>query len=314
MDIQEKLQLMAQDLSARKQIIQSISQLFPDPIFIIDRDGKCLEVIGGSEWSIYRSGKFIINKYLHDLLPAHLSDQFMQAISASVEENSLKIFDYQLSAEDIVGSPPDSPKGRFWFAAHIYPIGNDEKGTESVIFLPVNITLRKNLQEQVAELSAKDSLTKAFNRRYFMQIFENEFSISKRYNNRLSILYFAIDRLQAINDTYGEYAGDTVLKKFTVFCESTLRSSDLFARYGGAVFIAMLPNTPSLGAAIIAERIRAKIEEFKIDYEGESVQFTVSMGISEVAENDSSSNAVLSRADAALYRAKKSGRNRIEIN
>ena len=314
MTTQEKLLMMEQDLSTRKQIIQAIAQLFPDPIFIIDRDGKCLEVLGGSEWSLYRSGKFITNKYLHDLLPAQLSGQLMQAISASIEENSLKIFDYQLSAEDIIGSPPDSPKGRFWFAAHIYPLGNAENETDSVIFLPVNITLRKNLQEQVTELSSKDQLTKAFNRRYFMQLFENEFTISKRYNNRLSILYIAIDRLKAINDSYGELAGDTVLKKFTVFCESTLRSSDLFARYGGAVFIAMLPNTPSLGTAIIAERIRAKVEEFKIDFEGESIQFTVSMGISEVSDNDSSGNAVLTRADAALYRAKKSGRNRIEIN
>ena len=197
MDIQEKPQLMKKNHSAQKKFIQAIAHLFPDPIFIIDRDGKCLEVLGGSEWSLYRSGKFITNKYLHDLLPAQLSGQFMQAISASIEENSLKIFDYQLSAEDIVDSPPDSLKGRFWFAAHIYPLRNAENETDSVIFLPVNITLRKNLQEQVTELSAKDQLTKAFNRRHFMQIFENEFAISKRYNNRLSILYLAIDRLQA---------------------------------------------------------------------------------------------------------------------
>ena len=314
MDLQEKLQSAEQDISGKEQMLQAIAQLFPDPIFVINRDGKWLDVVGGSEWSIYRSGKFIINKYLHNLLPPDLSDQFMQAITAAIEENCLKTFDYQLGAEDIAGSPPDSLKARQWFEARIFPLAKKDDETATVVLLPVNITQRKNLEEQIKDLAARDPLTKAFNRKYFMNIFEKEFAISKRYKNRLSVLYIAIDRLQRINDEYGEGAGDAVLKKFTVFCETTLRDADLFARYEGAGFIAMLPNTPSLGAAIIAERIRAQIEKLSLDYDGETINFTISMGISEAQDTDSTSNAVLTRADAALYKAKAGGRNRIEMN
>ena len=88
----------------------------------------------------------------------------------------------------------------------------------------------------------------------------------------------------------------------------------MFARYGGEEFIVMLPNTPSLGAAIIAERIRAKIEEMAVPYEKETIKFTISISITLVLDTDTNSNAVLTRADSALYQAKKNGRNRIEIN
>ena len=314
MDTQDKRQLVEQDPAPGQKLLESVIRLFPDPVFIFDQNGKCLEVMGGNEWSLFRNGSFLVNKYLHDLLPVFLADQFMQSISEAVADNSLKTFECHLGAEDIAGTPPDSRKGRQWFECRIYPRKKDENEPGSVICLPVNITQRKSLEEQVAELSARDQLTKAYNRRYFMQLYEMEFAIAKRYRNRLAVLHIAIDRLQHINDTYGQGAGDAVLKRFTVFCESNLRNSDLFARYGGAGFIALLPNTPSLGAAIIAERLRAHVESLRFDHEGQTIQFTISMGISEIADTDASSKALLSRADAALYQAKKKGRNRIELN
>jgi diguanylate cyclase (GGDEF)-like protein len=76
----------------------------------------------------------------------------------------------------------------------------------------------------------------------------------------------------------------------------------------------MLPNTTTLGAAIIAERIRAHTEELEVEYDNQSIQITISIGISQILDTDTNSNAALSRADAALYQAKKKGRNRIEIN
>jgi diguanylate cyclase (GGDEF)-like protein len=164
------------------------------------------------------------------------------------------------------------------------------------------------------ELSEKDGLTGAYNRRYFMQIFDKEFSIAKRYKNKLSILLIDIDNFKEVNDTYGHAGGDAVLKRFVIFCEDILRDSDLFGRYGGEEFIVMLPSTPSLGAAIIAERIRANIEEMSVTYEKQTIKFTISIGVSQALDTDSNSNAVLTRTDSALYQAKKKGRNRIEIS
>ena len=314
MDIWEKLQSAEKDLFAIKQQLQSTAKSFPDPIFVIDKFGKYLDVIGGKERSLYHSGEFLINKYLNDVLPENMADTFIQAISESIAEDSLKTIEYLLGPEDIVGSPVDSPKGKQWFEAHICPIKDQDNEISSVIWIPINITKRKNLEEQVKDLSERDPLTGAFNRRYFLQIFEKEFAISRRYKIKLSVLHIDIDNFKEINDMHGQDGGDAVLKRFVIICEDILRDSDLFARYGGEAFIVMLPNTPSLGAAIIAERIRANAEELRITYKEETIQFTISIGISLVLDTDTNSNAVLTRADTALYQAKKKGRNRIEIS
>ena len=314
MDIWEKLQSAEQNLFVREQQLQSAARSFPDPIFVIDKLGKYLTVIGGKDRSLYHSGEFLIGKYLHDVLPENLSDIFMQAISESIAENSLKTIEYLLGPEDIACAPLDFPKGKQWFEARIFPIKDQNNEINSVIWFPINITKRKDLEEQVIDISEKDPLTGAFNRKYFLRMFEKEFAISKRYKNNLSILHIDIDNFKEINESCGHDGGDAVLKRFAIFCEATFRDSDLFARYGGEAFIVMLSNTPSLGAAIIAERVRANAEELRITYNNEIIQFTISIGISLINDTDKNSNAVLTRADSALYQAKKNGRNRIEIN
>ncbi len=313
MDIWEKLQSVEQNFFAIEQQLQSTARTLPDPVFVIDEFGKYLDVIGGRERSLYHSGEFLIGKYLHEVLPQHLADVFMQAISEAIADNTLKTIEYRLSPGDIAGSPLDGPKGTQWFEGRVYPIKDRTHETHSVIWLAINITDRKNLEEQLKELSEKDVLTNAYNRKYFMQIFDQEFSIAKRYKTRLSVMLIDIDRFKEINDTYGHDGGDAVLKRFVIFCEDSLRKADLFARYGGEEFVVMLPNTPSLGAAIIAERIRANIEEMVVTYEKKSIKFTVSIGISLIQDNDANSGAILARTDAALYQAKKKGRNRVEI-
>jgi diguanylate cyclase (GGDEF)-like protein len=314
MDIWEKLQSVEQSLFASEQQLQAIAKSFPEPIFILDGYGKYLNVIGGDKQSLFHGGEYLIGKFVQDILPESLSETFMQAINKSISQKTLVTTEYMIGPGDIIGSPPESPKGKQWYEALIYPFKNQEDGISSVIWLPINITLRKNLEEQVKNLSVKDPLTEVFNRKYFLQIFEKEFSIAKRYGSRFSILQIVIDNFKEINNSYGQNGGDTVLKKFAAFCETTFRDSDLFARYGDGAFIGMLPNTTTLGAAIIAERIRAHTEELEVEYDNQSIQITISIGISQILDTDTNSNAALSRADAALYQAKKKGRNRIEIN
>jgi diguanylate cyclase (GGDEF)-like protein len=314
MDIWEKLQSVEQNYFAIEQQIQSTARTLPDPVFVIDEFGKYLDVIGGKERSLYHSGKFLFGKYLHDVLSENLADTFRQTISEAIADNTLKTIEYQLGPGDILGSPLDGPKENQWFEGRFYPIKDRTHEVHSVIWLTINITERKNMEEQLNKLSEKDALTGAFNRRHFIQVFDQEFSIAKRYKNKLSVLLIDIDNFKEINDTFGHNAGDAVLKRFVIFCEDILRNSDLFARYGGEEFIVMLPNTPSLGAAIIAERIRTNIEEIFVTYEKQTIQFTISIGISLVLDNDTNSTAVLSRAETALYQAKKKGRNRIEIS
>lgn len=301
-------------LHAIEQQLQSIARALPHPIFVIDEFGKYLDVIGGKERSLFHSGKFLIGKYLHDVLPENLADSFQQTISAAIADKALKTIEYQLGSSDIQGSPPDDSLKTQWFEGRVYPIKDKADEVHSVIFLGINISDRKKLEEQLQELADRDTLTGAYNRRHFMQIFDQEFSIAKRYRTKLSVLHIDIDNFKAINEKYGHDGGDAVLKRFVKFCEDNLRQSDLFARYDGVEFIVLMQNTPTLGAAIIAERIRATIEEMSVAYGKHTIQFTLSIGISLALDTDTSSTAVLNRADNALYLAKKNGRNRIEIS
>ena len=314
MDIWEKLQAVEQDFFAIEQQLQSTAQTLPDPIFVIDEFGKYQNVIGGKDRSLYHSGEFFIGRHLHDILQESLADTFMQTIIEAIADNTLKTVEYKVGPGDITGLAPEKFIEDQWFEGRVYPIKDKSQEVHSVIWLTINITERKKMEGELKELSEKDSLTGAYNRRYFMQIFEQEFAIAKRYNSKLSVLLIDMDDFKKINETYGHDAGDAVLKRFVIFCEDNFRQSDLFARYSGKQFIVMLPSTPSLGAAIIAERIRANTEEMPVTYEKQSIRFTISIGISLVMDTDTNTNAVLHRAETALYKAKKKGRNTIEIH
>jgi len=314
MEIWEKLQEVEQNFLAIEQQLQAAARTLPDPVFVIDEFGKYLQVIGSKDQSLFHSVEFIKGKTLHDIIQENLADRFMQTISEAIADNTLKIIEYQLGSADIIASSEVDLRGDQWFEGRIYPIKDRNNEVHSVIWISINITEKKELEEQLKELSEKDPLTGACNRRYFMQIFDKQFSIAKRYKSKLSVLLIDIDNFKKINETYGYDCGDVVLKRFGVFCEEHFRRSDLFARYAGEEFVVMLANTPSLGAAIIAERLRSNIEEMSIIYEKKTIRFSISIGISSVMDTDQHSNAVLRRAEAALYQAKKKGSNRIEIS
>lgn len=305
MDIWEKLQETEKNFFAMEQKLQSAAGALSDPIFIIDEFGKYLDVIGG---------EFPRNTYLHDHLPENLADLFMQTISAAITDNSLKTIEYQLGPDEMKGLPVEGPTENQWFEGRVYPIKDKSNEVHSVIWLAINISERKTLEDKLKQQYEKDTLTGAYSRRYLMQIFNREFSIAKRYKNKLSVLHIDIDNFKDINGTYGYDSGDAVLKRLVIFCEENLRETDLIARYGGEEFIVMMPSTPSLGAAIIGERIRANIEELSVTHKKKTIRFTISVGISSVLDTDNDSTNVLSRAREALHLAKKKGKNRIGIN
>ena len=313
MDIWEKLQAVEQNFFAIEQQLKAASRTLPEPIFVVDEFGKYLQVVGSIERSLFRSVEFIKGKNIHDVLHENLADRFMQTISEAIAGNTLKTMQYQIGPGDIIGSSEVILKGNQWFEGRFYPIKDKNNEIHSVIWLSINITEKKELEEQLKELSEKDPLTGACYRRYFMQIFDKQFAISKRYKAKLSVLLIDIDNFKKINDTCGYDCGDAILKKFGLFCEEHFRQSDLFARYAGEEFAVMLPNTPSLGAAVVAERLRANIEDMTVTYEKKNINFSISIGVSSIMDSDQNSNAVLRRAEASLYQAKKKGGNRLEI-
>lgn len=172
----------------------------------------------------------------------------------------------------------------------------------------------KEKNAQLQELSGTDDLTKLANRRRFMEQFANEFDRAKRYKGELSFLILDLDFFKQVNDSYGHLAGDSVLIQISKVLKESVRSSDFVGRYGGEEFGLLLPETGFKGCRIYADRIRKRIEDSKFEAAGKQIYVTVSGGIASFPEiSVESVDELWRKADAALYRAKKNGRNRIEL-
>jgi len=162
---------------------------------------------------------------------------------------------------------------------------------------------------ELHQLSITDSLTGIFNRKHVMDLFDMEFIRTQRYGTPFSVLIADLDHFKAVNDTYGHLAGDSVLRSIAKAMVESVRACDHIGRYGGEEFVVVLPNTGIDGAMDMAERIRRKIRLVTFNNDGQEFSMTLSIGLAVCHDDDNSVEAILKRADDALYRAKANGRD-----
>jgi len=169
-----------------------------------------------------------------------------------------------------------------------------------------------HVQDQLTKMATKDELTGLYNRRFFLDVLENEVARDKRYAQGLALAMMDLDHFKQINDTYGHAAGDMVLREFAKMLKESLRESDIVCRYGGEEFVVIMPNTPTEGGWLVCERIRKKVSEYPFEYNTTRFQITISAGVVEYAKDvDQSGDDLIKRADDAMYQAKNEGRNRV---
>jgi len=178
----------------------------------------------------------------------------------------------------------------------------------------VKSQMKINSQSRALAMAAStDQLTGAFNRRSFLNAAKREFSRVNRYGGELACIMLDLDHFKNINDAHGHPAGDLALSETARLVRARLRESDLFCRYGGEEFVLLLPGTDLAGAGVVAETLRAGIAKLSIRLESPTIiNFTASFGVATVRPSgDASLDALLVRADKALYLAKSQGRNRV---
>ncbi len=186
----------------------------------------------------------------------------------------------------------------------------DEIGllAEGVKMLQISMHEERELRILTEEMAVTDKLTGLNNRHYLEKIIDSILTKSDRYDEKVSLAIFDLDYFKQVNDTMGHPAGDIVLKQTANIARSLIRNSDILIRFGGEEFLILMPHTTSEGAASVAEKIRMILE--KNIHPGIGA-VTASFGISE-RRKDESFNSWYSRGDQALYKAKESGRNRVE--
>jgi len=156
-----------------------------------------------------------------------------------------------------------------------------------------------------------DSLTQCFNRGHIIQVIEGELRRTRRTRSPLSVVMLDIDGFKTINDRVGHLGGDEILSNIGARLKHVLRSSDVRGRFGGDEFVIVLPDTPAAGAAYVAEALRREIESLEVPIEGVIVRVTASVVVASAVPEELDPNALVGRADRALYAAKNAGRNTV---
>jgi two-component system cell cycle response regulator len=173
------------------------------------------------------------------------------------------------------------------------------------------------LYEENERLSITDGLTKVHNRRYFNAQIEKEFEKAKRYNSKLTLIMLDIDHFKLLNDTYGHQQGDMVLIHLARILKDNVRNIDLIARYGGEEFAVLMSGSDKKEGAIVAEKLRKKIEAYPfpaLQKGAGPLKSTISLGVAEYSADMNSTDDLIKSADSVLYKAKEDGRNRVKVH
>jgi diguanylate cyclase (GGDEF)-like protein len=179
----------------------------------------------------------------------------------------------------------------------------------ALIWLFALMIRRVETERAVIQRQAEtDQLTGIYNRRHFETSLDQEIERARRYNSTLSLLMIDVDNFKQLNDSHGHLVGDRLLYQLTRECESCLRASDVFCRYGGDEFAIIAPETPGPAAMALARRMRQSIGSITLGSSPGAL--AISIGIAVWEESFNTKDDIISAADSALYQAKSAGRNR----
>lgn len=187
-------------------------------------------------------------------------------------------------------------------------------GSTTILKFTYHDHLDESFQQQMYDAALRDGLTKAYNKKYFLNRLDGEIAYARRHRADLSLVMFDCDHFKRLNDTWGHLAGDAVLVKVSKLALGTVRTEDIFARYGGEEFGVICRGVKLASAAIVAERLRSLVEFTSFEHEGERMPVTISVGVA--AHPDlpvETASQLIAAADEALYEAKRSGRNRVVL-
>ncbi len=203
-------------------------------------------------------------------------------------------------------------KGVFVIAGdHRLLIGPEDEHTVQQLVSQAAVVIENAwLYDKVRQMAITDGLTGIYNRSHFLHLLGQEVLRSRRYERTFGLMMLDIDHFKRVNDTFGHQAGDQVLQKIVSECMKELREPDEMGRYGGEEFVFLLPEAGLAQTSLVAERVRARIADTVVHATAGDARVTVSIGVTAWPEcGTDDSDAIIAKADSALYRAKNSGRN-----
>ncbi len=290
-------------LAERERRLSAFVEALPNLAFILDESGEYLEVMVTNPALLRGTTEELIGKNVEDLLSPEEAAKILDAVQQAIQGSQIQVIDYKV---------PGNDNREHWFEGRLACMEKDRFGHGKVVLMASEITERVHLYQEIQRLAHQDGLTGCFNRRYFMERAAEEITRSMRYHGPLSLVMMDIDHFKDFNDLYGHQVGDELLCRLVTLCQRQLREVDVFGRYGGEEFVVLMPQTNQAGALKAAERLQRHIEKMTIHTPRGKLSITVSMGVASFENTFDDSHtldALIKRADTALYAAKAAGRN-----
>lgn len=291
--------------------LEAIVRNLPDPVMVLDEDGRYVAVLGGNERSRYDSTDFLVGRTLYDVLPRERAEAFHAEVREVLASGRMHVHEYALASADLAGNPQDGPEGRQWFQGRIARIDVPGPGGKAcVAWVIVNISELKQLEERLRQLAQCDDLTGLLTRRAFIERAERRMAEARAAPPRpLQFAMLDLDHFKAVNDRFGHLVGDALLQHVAALMREAFGETVEIGRLGGEEFGVLLDRRDLEGAVEALQRLRRLLDARALRLGGETIDARLSAGVVSLADEDRVPSDLMRRADRLLYEAKAAGRD-----
>jgi two-component system, cell cycle response regulator len=310
-------------------LLTAIVDALPEPFFLLDRDGRYVAVLGGLDNVRYHDGRSLVGKRMHDVLPRATADNFLKRIHEALDTGVVVSYEYELSSNDVEGverreGVPDD----LHFESQLAALPPTDGRADMVVWMIHNVTETKlamrrleqqqdaleTQQEELERLARTDPLTGLLNRRSFFEEASRELRWVQRTGHPAVVISFDLDDFKTINDTRGHAAGDASLRAVSDLLRAERRATDVIGRLGGEEFSIVVRGADVDDGRLLAERLRTALAALEVVHDGAAISMTASFGVTQIRSLDADLDDAIKRADAAMYTAKRLGRDRVETD
>ncbi|MES9958886.1 MAG: EAL domain-containing protein [Sedimenticola sp.] len=296
----DEMQVMFQQQKASAEgRLRALVNALPDLVFMLDEDGRYVEVIAGESQALYMPAEELRGQLLSEIMPQDQAAFFNNAIHYALKLNGLHLVEYELSV----------PLGQRVFEGRVIPTGLKVNDRQTVLFLARDVTELSQSRNELEHMATHDALTGLPNRALLNDRLVQAVARAKRLENRGALIVLDLDRFKQINDSLGHPVGDELLMQVARRLKKISRVEDTIARFGGDEFVLILEDLhDATHAGHIAQHILNAFTE-SIKLSNMELDVTTSIGITIFPDDGEDSDTLLKQADNAMYAAKEAGRN-----
>lgn len=283
--------------------LEAIANAMPDPIFVMGQDGTYLDIVGGQARNLYADGSSLIGKRYQDVLPEQMANRFLKVVQRAIASGQLQEIEYQLANDEVEGVQ-EGPMGGQWYEARVYPVMEGTYDQPAVIWLAINITSRKHMEEQIEHLSSTDPLTGLYNRDFFLGLVDEELNKARLNNQALSMVKINLDCFKRITDGYGHEMGDKSILTAAHAIQNVVKDLGYIGRLSCDQFMIVMPEVKAVDAFRIAKLSQETISAQKIKLDdGQTTCLTSHAGVTELRGSEEDSQVLFKRVNDAIQAA-----------